>query len=213
LKFQDLEGNGLFHASLPSASTINDIVTLNPNNTVAPLVSSSNELKIDINPITGAVTGSYLVNNKKVTIGGVLYQKQNVGIGTLTDGTASGSFLLEPNPAFGAGTAGYGLNGDKTLPSVTIKAPAPNAAIDSVTHPSISFTGAASDKDGIAKVSYQVLYNGTVSSSLAATGTSNWNFNVTPSIGALGKYTVYIKATDKNGNESNLASRTVTYGP
>lgn len=144
---------------------------------------------------------------------GAFLEKQNIGMGIYSSGTTSGIFILEPNPQFGGGVAGYGLNGDKALPKVEITSPAAGEKVNSNLHTSITFSGAASDADGVKYISYQVLYNDQVTDEFTASGPSDWTFIVTPGADKTEKYLVYVRPTDTNGNQSELAPRMVLYEP
>jgi len=205
----NVEGNGQFTASNGVLTNpFSEIITLDANNTVTPLVIGADKLKLSIVPSTGSFTGSFIPTgqSKPATINGAVFQKQDVGFGYFLEGGQSGAVMLAANPQFGDGSPGGGLNGDKVPPVVTIKSPAANVKFTGLN--SITFSGTAKDKAAISLVEYQVLNAGTIMTETTATGTNNWSFLLTPT--AAGTYTVYVKAVDVNGNESTIVSRTIT---
>jgi len=216
LDFLDVIGNGYFTAWGPGFSYLDDaIFTLGANNRISLLDTGPGSPTINLNPANGSITGQVwdTAFNKYVPFSGVVLPKQNIAAGYLQPGPDSGGFLIEPNPQFGGGVAGYGLDDIKILPKLEYVTPANGAKFNPATNPTISFSGIASDKYGIKSVSYQVLYDGGVSNVMTAAGTTQWSFSLTPNFGATGYYTVFVKAADVNGNESELVPRKILYAP
>jgi len=207
LNLQNVIGNGLFLAYGAGQNYLSSAYfTLEPSNAIVPVDLGPGHPSFNINAATGAISGAFYDPSflTYVPISGVVLQKQNIGLGFFQPGAESGQFQMYANPQFGAGTPDSGLGGVTTLPTVKITSPINGLTINLVVQPSISFAGTASAKDGIGSVSYQVLYQGEVSSEIAATGSGNWSFTYTPNAGATGVYDFFLKAKDVAGNESNL---------
>jgi hypothetical protein len=216
LDFLDVIGNGYFTAWGPEYSYLDDaIFTLGPNNRISPLDTGPGSPTINLNPANGSITGRLwdTAFDKYVPFSGIVLPKQNIAAGYLQPGSESGGFLIEPNPQFGGGVAGYYLDDIKILPKLEYETPANGAKFNPATNPTISFSGIASDKYGIKSVSYQVQYDGGVSNVITASGTTQWSFSLAPKIGATGYYTVFVKASDVYGNESELLPRKILYAP
>src|SRR5580765_6099027 len=86
-------------------------------------------------------------------------------------------------------------------PTVAIASPLPNARL---TNGTVTVQGHATDNKAVVRVLYQ-LGNGPFQ---AATGTTNWSATLTL---VPGPNTVRFKSVDAAGNESLVASETITY--
>jgi hypothetical protein len=89
---------------------------------------------------------------------------------------------------------------DSTRPQLTVASPAGNVA---VTNGLVTVSGTASDNVGVSRVLYRVGNN----AFQPAVGTATWSF--APSLSA-GLNLIQVKSVDTSGNESTVASRTVT---
>jgi hypothetical protein len=89
---------------------------------------------------------------------------------------------------------------DNTRPQITVTSPAGNVR---VTNGVITVSGTASDNVALSRVLYRLGNN----AFQPATGTASWSF--TTSLGA-GLNVLQVKSVDTSGNESTVASRTVT---
>ena len=208
LEFLNVEGNGEFIAQDGgSAESGTDIVTLSTANIIAPLSGGTDKLSLKVNTSNGTLTGSFVPPGATtaVSLNGVIFQAQNCASGFFLSGTESGSFDVEANPEFGPATENGGGNG----PSVTITSPLANAKISGTTG-QITFSGKASDKNGVAEVDYQLLYSGSIGLLQKASGTTNWSFTISPAPNAGGIYTVYVQAVDGKDNPSAPLARSFT---
>lgn len=212
LNLSNVAGNARFEASGGMlTSPLERLVTVTAQNTITPLQADSTALAVKITPTTGMISGTFIPpgQTKPVTYSGAAFQKQNTAAGWFVSGSLSGRVALEPNEAFSTpqSSAPQGVMG--SLPTVTIKTPADKGTISSPGE--IVVTGIVTSKKPIESVHFQTLFEGTVSSVSKATGTSAWSAALQPAPKAGGLYTVFVKAKDSTGAESNIVSRTFFY--
>ena len=89
-----------------------------------------------------------------------------------------------------------------TSPKAKSRIESPNA---------VTIAGTAKSQNGIAGVFYQVLRNGVVSEIRTALGTTSWTADLALNPAAGGLYTVFVKAVDGAGGESDLVAFQFTY--
>lgn len=185
-------------------------LTVNSKNVVAAPFATPEKLTMTIVPNTGLFRGtfSHPATSKVTNFSGAFLTKQRIGAGFFLSGANSGSVTFSENPSNPAGDEDGSL-GSLPLPVIVVKTPAANARI--VSPAPVSITGTAADKQGIASIRYQVVYGREVSEIFTATGTTAWTAPVLISPDAGGNYTVYVKAIDGAGNESELLARSFFY--
>lgn len=189
---------------------IDRLLTVNSKNVVAVPFATPEKLAMAITPTTGLFRGTFVhpITRKVTKFGGAIVQKQEIGAGTFLSEANSGAVTFSENPANPAGDEDGSL-GTLPLPVIAFKTPAANARI--LSPATVGFTGAAKDKQGISEVRYQVVHGSDVSEILTATGTTAWTAPLQLDPDAGGNYTVYVKAIDGGGNESELLARSFFY--
>ena len=135
------------------------------------------------NPIQNATNSTFTFRASPETAGDYNIQVSNAG-GTIY----SDAIHITVNP-------------ETVKPTVTLLTPAAGARL---TNPMVTITGRATDNVSLSQVLVQVNAGGF----FAATGLSNWTAQAEL---APGPNVIQVKSIDSSGNESIVASRTVTY--
>lgn len=172
------------------------------------LVPLQDALRPTVLPVTttGLLSGAFFHpdTQKSVKYQGAVLQKQQLFGGYFLAGTHGGDVSLAANEMLSNTVSGP--IGTSPLPVVKIVSPKANATLASVIGESVTISGTAADKQGIASVTYQVLHDGVLSAPATATGTTAWSFPVPVPNGEGGLYIVHVKATDTVGHESEVVT-------
>jgi len=207
-------GNSLLFLNDGGLTTdLTRLVTLSAaNKAIVPLQDADAATLVPA-PTTGLFTGSFLhpALQKATPIKGAVLQKQQLTAGYFLAGPLGGDMRYAANPALAPVTADAGPIGTAPLPTVTITAPAANA-VAKLVGGAVVVTGKAVDKQGIASVQVQVLHNdvlspatpATIGTVVAASGTSNWTYNIPIGVGEGGLYILFVKSVDTLGQQSEV---------
>lgn len=212
LALQNVAGNALFTAEDGGmAAPLEKKVTVNSANAVNVPVSGADKLALKLTTATGLFNGGFLLadGKTKASFGGAILQKQNVGAGHFLAKLNRGAVALEPNPDFAPGANDDGAQGIKPLPVIKVNGPKKGARIESPSP--VTLFGTASAKAGMSAVYYQVLFDGVIGPVQTAQGATTWLISMNLDADAGGPYTVFVKAVDSAGGESELAAATFTY--
>lgn len=164
--------------------------------TVGPLaLDFGDEAGLDFSPLSGRLFASLTRTGQTAT------DLLEIGLGTGLPSTRTGfisSAIITRDIALPIL--------DTTAPTVTITTPStPTRRIKTGR---LLFSGTAADNLQIVAVKFRTVHGNTISDFEDATGTDSWSFRATGL--QLGVTTVQVKAIDLYGNESGLASVTVT---
>ena len=210
----NLGGNSLLFLSGGGLTTdLTRLVTLSAaNKAIIPLQDADAATLVPA-PATGLFTGSFLHpgQQKATPIKGAVLQKQKLAAGYILTGPLGGDMRYAANPDLPPVTADAGPIGTPPLPTITVSTPAANAAAK-LTAGAVLITGKAVDKQGIASVQVQILHNdvlspatpATIGTVVAASGTANWTYNIPIGVGEGGLYTLFVKAVDNLGQQSEV---------
>lgn len=208
LTMANLGGNlrGVFEGG-QLAKPLERIATVSGSNVVAVPLQGGEKLVVKMTGSTGLLSGSFVHPNTGVSVPfmGAAFQKQNLGAGYFLSGPRGGGFTLDPNPQFELTETDANPLGVSTLPAIAIKVPKSEFVLPAGAQ-TVTVSGTASDKNGIARVEYQVLHNGVLGDATVATGTTAWSFPITVASGQGGRYTVFAKSVDTVGEQSNVAT-------
>lgn len=177
------------------------------NKVVVPL-QGEDRSAVTLTSASGLMAGSFFHpdTQKSVKFQGVVLQPQGLFGGYFLAGSQGGDVVLAPRVDRPPQTGDEAPLGTAPLPVVKIISPAANSTLKSVVGSVVQVKGTAADKQGISKVSYQILHNGELSAVATATGTAAWSFDISVPEGEGGLYAVHVKAEDTAGNESEVAT-------
>ncbi len=200
------EGGGLSHP-------LSELITLDRSGVATVLSPATHGLSVDVENASGLIGGSFIHPDlgRSVRFHAVTLQKENRAIGAFSAEGRTGLIVFERNTDLPGANVG-GRNGDDIRPTIDFLYPSPSIRIDEIqTQPSLYVFGTANDSEGLALVQYQTLHRGTLSPLGTANGGGSWSFPLFLLPGDFGEHTVFVRAIDVNGNESDLISRTFTY--
>lgn len=182
------------------------LVTLSTAHKAHVPLQGADQAKLTVTPGTGVFSGSFLhpFTQKNTSFKGVVLQEQNLAAGYFLAGAQGGEMRFAANPALPAESGDEGPIGGTPLPVVKISAPANNSTLKSVTGSVVQIRGTATDRQGIAAVRVQVLHDGILSEPVNAVGTSSWTHDLAVPDGEGGHYTIFAKAVDTTGDESEI---------
>ena len=211
LSLANVAGNARFTAEDGGlAATFSRLLTINSANKVSLLTLDSSKHGLKIDPKTGMLTGSFIPPGKvkAAPVTAVAFQKQNLALGFFTGGTQGGGVTVDPNPSFPPPINSQ-PQGTKALPTVAFLTPKDAARVNAPA--AIDLSGMAKGAKPITAVRYQVVYAGVPDALQPATGTASWTASIQPAATAGGLYKIFVKATDNEGNESEVVARSVFY--
>lgn len=189
---------------------ITRLVTVSAANKALTPLQDADKATVTLTPTTGLFTGTFIHpdTQKSIKFQGAVLQPQGLFEGFFLAGAQGGHAAISPNSDENvAPQAGDELPiGIKPLPTVKISAPANNSTLKAVVGGVVQVKGTAADKQGIAKVTYQVLHNGQLSAPVDATGTTAWSFDLAVPANEGGLYVVHVKSRDLVGDESEVAT-------
>lgn len=200
------EGGGL-------SNPLADWITLDRLGAATVLSPAIHGLSVRMDNASGLIAGSFVHPDlgRPVRFRGVILQKQNRAVGAFSGDRRTGLIVLGRNVELPAAIVG-GRNGDEVRPVVAIQNPLPAARIGgSPGGLTLYVFGSATDAAGISDVQYQILHAGRLSPPATANGGSAWIFPLVLRPGDVGEHTIFVRAIDVNGNESDLVSRTFTF--
>jgi uncharacterized repeat protein (TIGR02543 family) len=155
-------------------------------------------------------SGSFLhpFTGKSTPYSGVFIQKQGLGAGYTLSGPFGGDIRVAPSPQWTPTPGDSNPIGTLALSTVKFTSPRLNTTlpVTAIESGNLVVKGTATDRQGIATVHCQVLYNGSISSPALATGTTAWTFAIPTTQDDGGLYTVYAVSTDTTGDQSEVAS-------
>lgn len=202
----NLGGNSLLFLTDGGLTTdLSRLVTLSAaNKAIVPMQAA--DLSKLTPAATGLLTGSFIHEGtqKAMPFKGAVLQKQSLAAGYFLSGPLGGDMVFSANPDLPPVAGDAGPIGTAPLPTVKISAPAANSTLKVVTGGMVQIKGTAADKQGIASVKIQVLHNGVLSPAVDATGTTAWTYNLPVPNGEGGLYTVFVKAIDTVGHQSEV---------
>jgi len=211
LSLANLGGNALLeHFDGGLSEPFQRIVTLNSAHKAYVPLQEADQTKLTILPRTGLFKGSFLhpATQKKTAFVGALLQEQNLGSGYFLSGEHSGRMHFAGNNALPSPNVVAGPIGLGRLPVLRITHPKNGSSVRSFAENAVQIKGIATDRQGIAGVQIQVFHDGFLTQPLNAAGTTQWTYDLRVPEGVGGLYTIFAKATDINGDQSEvIASR------
>lgn len=189
---------------------ITRLVTVSAANKALVPLQDADKAAVTLTPATGLFSGTFIHpdTQKSVKFQGAVLQPQGLFEGFFLAGAQGGQAALSPNSDENV-TPPEGADepvGVKPLPVVKITAPAANSTLKAVIGEVVQVKGTATDKQGVANVTYQVLHNGILSAPASAMGTTAWSFDLDVPSNEGGLYIIHVKATDTVGDESEVAT-------
>ena len=203
------EGGGL-------SQSLAGLATFERSGLATVLSPEAHGLSLAMESASGLISGSFLHPDlrRKVSFHAITLQRENRAIGAFSGEGRTGLIVFERNTEIPGESAG-GQNGDDSRPTIDFLYPPNSARIDeallSPGTPSLYVFGTAGDPEGISVVQFQMLHGGTLGPLTTANGGGAWAFPLFLQPDDYGDHTVFARAIDVNGNESDLISRTFTY--
>jgi|GEM_PF-1778016 len=215
IPMQNVGGNTLLQLEDGGLTApLSRLATVNSANVTNVPMQDADRSTLTITGATGLLTGNFYhpVTQKLTAYKGAILQTQNLMGGYFLEGTHGGKMSLAANPTYPPAASDANTIGAAPLPTVTISAPTANAVVTKFVAGAVIVTGKAVDKQGIASVQVQFLHNdvlsaptpATVGVVVAATGTTNWTYNIPIGVGDGGLYTVFAKSVDTLGQQSEV---------
>jgi hypothetical protein len=184
------------------------LVTVSAANKALVPLQDAEQSTLVLTPAKGLLTGTFIHpgTQAKLTFKGAVLQSQELMAGYFLAGPQGGGMSFAANPDLLPTEDDAGPLGVAPLPVVKITAPAAKATLKTVVGGVVQVKGTATDKQGIDLVQCQVLHDGVLTAPQTTTGKAVWTYDVPVTSGQGGLYTVFAKAVDILGNESEVAS-------
>ena len=213
-KLPQLAGNALWNAEGGGLSEpLSGWITLDRFGAATVLSPATHHLSVRMQNSDGLIAGSFVhpALGRTVRFRAVMLQRENRAVGAFSGEGRSGLIAIGRNAELPGAIVG-GRNGDDIRPTVVVQYPLDATRIEETpATPALYVFGTAADDSGISVVEFQTLHAGTLSPLGTASGGSPWSFPLILRPGDGGVHTVFVRAIDINGNESELVSRTFTY--